>query len=260
MDPKLTRGYLNNNPGNIDRGNPPWNGEIRDVSKCVNDIQRRELTQGRFCVFVSSAYGIRALALNLRAYRDRLGCKSVQDYINRWAPPNENNTAGYIDRVAMEIGVNPLAQIDINQQPTMKALVKGIINVECAGMPYSDAELDAGLAAAGLPAPALAPQPQPEVKPPSPISSKTIITTATAGAGTVAGMADQAQPTIDAVNNAATTISNAHTAWQGISKAVGPLLHSPVVPFLIGCVVLGLLVYVGVRYLRKMHNGQVIST
>ena len=31
MDPRQTRGFLNNNPGNMDRGEPPWNGEVRDA-------------------------------------------------------------------------------------------------------------------------------------------------------------------------------------------------------------------------------------
>ena len=31
--PTQTRGYLNNNPGNMDRSEPPWNGEIRDVAQ-----------------------------------------------------------------------------------------------------------------------------------------------------------------------------------------------------------------------------------
>ena len=44
--PTQTRGYLNNNPGNMDRSEPPWNGEIRDVAQCQNDVQRAELTHG----------------------------------------------------------------------------------------------------------------------------------------------------------------------------------------------------------------------
>jgi len=95
IDPKQTRGYLNNNPGNMDRGDPPWNGEIRDIAKCQNDIQRGELSHGRFCVFESAEMGIRAMAKTLLAYHDRLGCRSIRDYINRWAPPNENNTEAY---------------------------------------------------------------------------------------------------------------------------------------------------------------------
>ena len=86
MDPKSTRGFLNCNPGNMDRGEPPWNGEIRDLAHCANEVQKGELVHGRFCVFVDAPHGIRAMVKNLWAYHDRLGCRTIRDYINRWAP------------------------------------------------------------------------------------------------------------------------------------------------------------------------------
>ena len=150
MDPRTTRGYLNNNPGNMDRGNPPWNGEIRDLSQTQNEIQRIELTHGRFCVFNDAQHGIRAMVKNLRAYRDQLGCKSVRDYINRWAPPNENNTAAYIANVAGPLGVQPDDPVDIEQRAIMRGLVDAIICVECAGMPYSPDIIEEGLTLAGV--------------------------------------------------------------------------------------------------------------
>jgi hypothetical protein len=73
IDRYKARGFLNCNPGNMDRADPPWLGEIRDVALCVNDGQRMELTHGRFCVFSDAQHGIRAMVENLRAYRDRLG-------------------------------------------------------------------------------------------------------------------------------------------------------------------------------------------
>lgn len=149
MDPRQTRGFLNCNPGNMDRGEPPWNGEIRDPARCANDVQRGELTHGRFCVFVDAPHGIRAMVKNLWAYHDRLGCRSIRDYINRWAPPNENNTAGYIARVAASVGVAPDDPVDVHDRRVARALVNGIINVECAGMPYQADEIEQGLALAG---------------------------------------------------------------------------------------------------------------
>ncbi len=151
MDPKQTRGFLNNNPTNMDRGEPPWNGEIRDVANCANDVQRGELTHGRFCVFTDAAHGIRAAALNLRAYHDRLGCRTIRDYINRWAPPNENNTAGYIDRVAGSLGIGADVPFQLWERKALHALLDGIIRVECAGMPYDGGEIDEGLTLAGVP-------------------------------------------------------------------------------------------------------------
>lgn len=150
MDPKTSRGFLNANPGNLDRGEPPWNGEIRDINQCVNDVQRMELTHGRFCVFTDAPHGIRAIARNLAAYRSQLGCKTIRDFINRWAPPNENNTAGYIQRVASQAGLSPDEEADITQRPIIKAIIEGIISVECAGNPYDGDEVDQGLTLAGV--------------------------------------------------------------------------------------------------------------
>lgn len=150
IDPVQTRGFLNNNPGNMDRGDQPWLGEIRDLSLCTNDVQRGELTHGRFCVFSDAQHGIRAMVKNLRAYRDRLGCRSVRDFINRWAPPNENNTAAYIANVAGPLGVGPDDPVDIEQRSVMRGLVSAIIRVECAGMPYAPSLLEEGLTLAGI--------------------------------------------------------------------------------------------------------------
>ena len=244
INPKLTRGYLNNNPGNIDRGQQAWNGEVRDVSKCTNDVQRRELTQGRFCVFQTSAYGIRAICLNLRAYRDRLGCRSLRDYINRWAPPNENNTEGYIQRVSVELGVNPADPIDIDQRQTIKSLVCGIIMVECAGMPYADAEIDAGLALLGLGASDLPSAPPVEVKPPS---SKTVIAGGVAVASGAASIADQ----IDQVTPVLTSLTSAGASLQGLMKLGGAALS---------VVALVAVAYMLWRYLQKRRRGEVLST
>lgn len=243
IDPRLTRGFLNNNPGNIDRGSVPWNGEIRDVAKCANDVQRRELTQGRFCVFQSADYGIRAICKNLQAYHDRLGCKSVRDYINRWAPPNENNTEAYIGRVAMEIGLSPDAQVDLMEPRTMKALVRGIIMVECAGMPYQDADLERGMSLAGVKAAELPPAPPKEVK--QPVSKTVAVGTVSVAAG-VASVADQ----IEQVQPVLNQIATAGASMQSILK--------------LGAVALSIIavaatVYIVVRYIHKRANGEVIS-
>ena len=146
IDPKQTRGYLNRNPGNMDRDKigPPWDGEIRDPAKCVNDVQRGELAHGRFCVFIDAEHGIRAMVKNLRAYRDRLGCRTVRDFIMRWAPPNENNTHNYIVSVAHSAAVDPDFPVDIEIRRIMRAIVTGIICVECGGNPYTT-EIEAGM-------------------------------------------------------------------------------------------------------------------
>jgi hypothetical protein len=166
MDPKQTRGFFNCNPGNMDRGRPPWNGELmlgdprivtlapgqdEATRRKAATIRQFELEHGRFCVFCDAPHGVRAIVLNLRAYRDQLGCRTIRDYISRWAPPNENNTAGYIARVAASVSVDPDVPVDIHDRRIVRAIVEGIVSVECAGNPYAnDNTIDEGLALAGV--------------------------------------------------------------------------------------------------------------
>lgn len=70
-----SRGLRNNNPGNIRLSRTLWQGE-------VHPSQDRS-----FCQFKSMAYGYRALIKLLQNYRRLNGCRTVADFINRWAPP-----------------------------------------------------------------------------------------------------------------------------------------------------------------------------
>ena len=83
----MSRGLRNNNPGNIRLSRTVWQGEIRPSR------------DRSFCQFRTMAYGYRALIKLLQNYRRNNGCCTIADFINRWAPPVENNTFGYISRV-----------------------------------------------------------------------------------------------------------------------------------------------------------------
>jgi len=166
MDPKTTRGFLNNNPGNMDRSTAyVWNGEVRDPAFAQNDCQRKELTTGRFCVFTDAEHGIRAMAKNLIAYRRAYGCETAYDYISHWAPPpkkkdpnavagtesngeDQNDTKAYADAVAKHMGIRPSDFIDIGKPEILAALIEGMIRVECAGNPYENGEIERGVALA----------------------------------------------------------------------------------------------------------------
>lgn len=151
MDPRTSRGFLNNNPGNVDRSADVWQGEIRDpADPRLTEFQRTELVTGRFAVFAEARPGIRMLAKTLFAYRDRLGHRTVRRIINTWAPPVENDTGAYVNAVAARVGVSPDAELNLNDFKTMKALVSAIIIHECGGMPYAGTEIDDGLLLAGL--------------------------------------------------------------------------------------------------------------
>src|SRR3990167_7432422 len=57
-------------------------------------------SEGRFCRFVSPAFGIRAAALLLITYQDRHGIRTITGLIKRFAPASENDTQAYVNDVA----------------------------------------------------------------------------------------------------------------------------------------------------------------
>ena len=191
MDPRKTRGFLNNNPGNMDRAKgEPWQGEIRDTTDArLTDFQRNELIAGRFAVFISAEWGIRGLAKTLFSYRDRLNRRTVREIINTWAPPVENDTDSYVNVVAKRVGVGPDEPINVRDYKTLRALVSAIIIHECAGMPYNGDEIDEGLRLAGV------------VKP------VTVSTSATMKGAAVATAATATQPILSAVQEPITQLA-----------------------------------------------------
>lgn len=130
---KIARGERNNNPGNIDY-NPAnkWQGQLpHDPS-----------IESRFCRFQSAEYGIRAIYKLLQTYQRKYGLNSVAAIINKYAPPIENNTSGYIRRAADDIGVAVLDKIDTSNKKTGIALAKAIVSVELGYQPYSEATFE----------------------------------------------------------------------------------------------------------------------
>lgn len=126
------RELRNNNPGNIRlSATTVWQGEIRP-------------SQDRsFCQFRTMAYGYRALIKLLQNYRRNNGCRTIADFINRWAPPVENNTSGYISRVCREMQVPNTYVPDVNDRATMCAIAAAISQVE-NGVPAVMADVEAG--------------------------------------------------------------------------------------------------------------------
>ena len=131
-DPDLPRGVRNMNPGNLRRSGTPWQGKSA------------QQTDSAFVQFDSPVYGIRALARVLKTYRASYGRDTVREIIQRWAPPNENNTGAYVAAVAAEMGIQP----DEEFPPTegnMLALVRAIIQHENGMQPYSDETILRGI-------------------------------------------------------------------------------------------------------------------
>ncbi|QNH64579.1 structural protein [Proteus vulgaris] len=118
------RGERNNNPGNIRHGSK-WQG------------LSTQQTDPSFCQFVSSEYGIRAIYKLLQTYQKKYELNTVESIIDRYAPPNENNTVGYINRAAKDIGVSVNEPINVSSKPVAIALATAIVGVELGYQPYS---------------------------------------------------------------------------------------------------------------------------
>jgi hypothetical protein len=196
IDPRLSRGYRNRNPGNIEHSQAnKWLGLDNPPS------------DGRFCRFTSHEHGIRALALLLMAYQDRHELRTVRSIINRYAPKTENPVGAYVGAVSRRMGVGPDALIDVHEPATMRALVEAIIQFELGGQPYDDATLTEGLRMAGLVQPGLRHS-----------------GTAKAAAGTAAAAVGTT-----AVVEAAAAIAPHAEGIAGIARALGPWTVAAVV-------------------------------
>ncbi|WP_423209364.1 structural protein [Proteus mirabilis] len=119
------RGERNNNPGNIRHGSK-WQG------------LSAQQTDKDFCQFVSPEYGIRALYKLLQTYQKKYELNTVESIIDRYAPPNENNTTGYINRAAKDIGVSVNEPINVSSKQVAIVLATAIVGVELGYQPYTD--------------------------------------------------------------------------------------------------------------------------
>ena len=125
------RGLRNCNPGNIRITKDKWQG------------LRPQQTDKSFFHFTEMKWGYRALIITLQNYHRRHGCRTIADYINRWAPPSENNTGGYISRVCKEMEVPNSYVPNVDDKATMCAFAAAISQVE-NGVPAVMADIEAG--------------------------------------------------------------------------------------------------------------------
>lgn len=139
---KPDRGVRNNNPGNIEKGQP-WQG--------LSPTQ----TDPRFAQFIDPRYGIRAIAVILINYQDKHGIHTIRGAISRWAPPAkngivENNTEAYIMAVVRAVKQPAGALLDFHEYDVLRPLVEAIIAHENSGYKYPKVIVDAGLKMAGV--------------------------------------------------------------------------------------------------------------
>lgn len=127
----MTRGYKNNNPLNMRHDNDRWQGE---------EVPSQD---GAFKQFETMAWGYRAAFKLLHNYQKNNGCRILSDFINRWAPPSENNTSAYVSTVAKRAGLSDVSEIDTLKGDTMRAVVSAMSYVE-NGVEANEADVAAG--------------------------------------------------------------------------------------------------------------------
>ncbi len=108
----------NNNPGNIRlTGGLLYRGERRGADS-------------EFRTFVAPEWGYRAIFVLLHTYSVRYGLNTIAGAIARWAPPSENNTAAYIERVERLTGRSAQSPYDTLTEEDMVPIAAAISEVE----------------------------------------------------------------------------------------------------------------------------------
>lgn len=154
IDLSKVRGIANNNPTNLDRHDPPWNGEIRDPNDTRLSAQQKwELQSGRFCVFSADHFGLRAGTLNMMAH-GRIGNNTIRKLITAWCPPGKDQDQSivdsYIAHVSQLTGFDPDTVLDFTDWTTMFKLLVAVVTHENGGKFYDDVDFEDGLRLAGL--------------------------------------------------------------------------------------------------------------
>jgi hypothetical protein len=132
----LPRGLRNNNPTNIrfNKANN-WDGQTGKDSK-------------GFAKFESAHFGIRAGAKLLRNYQSIYNLNTIEDIINRWAPPVENDTGAYIEHVAKVLKTDKTAYLSLLDDNKLIELLQVIIKHENGINPYSYEKINQAVQAA----------------------------------------------------------------------------------------------------------------
>jgi hypothetical protein len=115
----LPRGYRNNNPVNIRISSNKWAGKLSPN------------TDGAFEQFIDLVHGYRAALVLLRGkgYING-GINTIRKIITKFAPSNENYTAGYIADVSRLTGINPDQVISRNDRDALTRIVYAMSIVE----------------------------------------------------------------------------------------------------------------------------------
>ena len=75
-------------------------------------------------------WGYRAMFILLDTYRVRYGLDTLRRMISRYAPPEENHTALYVEAVCDRTGIGADEKIDTRDRATMVPVVAAMSQIE----------------------------------------------------------------------------------------------------------------------------------
>lgn len=114
----MSRGLRNCNPGNIRRSKVHYLGEV-----CPSQ-------DSDFKQFENMAYGYRAMFVLLDSYRRRYALNTLRQMLNRYAPPSENFTEGYIRFVSQKTGILPDEELNTRSERDMVPIISAMSEIE----------------------------------------------------------------------------------------------------------------------------------
>jgi len=117
--------WRNNNPGNMRLSKEP---------KYYGALSRDEK---RFLQFSTEKDGFDALLVYIKTWKNA----SLEKFINQYAPPNENNTSGYLEKVSIALQTNPsikMSELDDNQRYKLALEIKKIEGWKVGKIKYKD--------------------------------------------------------------------------------------------------------------------------
>lgn len=127
----MSRGLRNCNPGNIRQSSVRYEGEIQPS----HDAEFKE--------FSSMAYGYRAMFVLLDSYRSKYGLCTIREMLNRYAPPTENFTDGYVRFVSTRTGIAPDEIVNTRAARDMIPIVSAMSQIE-NGIPANLSDVETG--------------------------------------------------------------------------------------------------------------------
>jgi hypothetical protein len=121
------KGFRLNNPGNIMQSSVTYDGEVQPSS----DPYEKQ--------FSSFDYGLRAIAVAIKAYYNLHQLDTIDGLIRRYSATDQD---AYVANVAAIVGVDPHDNIDPTDPSTLALIVRGIVRQEngivlSAGVPDS---------------------------------------------------------------------------------------------------------------------------